>query len=187
MDFFGNLPFFLSSYPLRNWMPVCMDCTVIWPLGQKILSIPPDLRCWWKIYSCGLPGGWKKPRLMTHVLSFKSLLILRKLSFGISIYLYIYMWIFIHEYIYSFSDSQDLYTSKLGFPGGSDGKESACNEGDLGSTPGSGRSPGEGNGNPLQYSCLENPMDRGTCRHSPCGRKESDMTKQQTYKFKNWP
>jgi len=45
----------------------------------------------------------------------------------------------------------------LGFPGGSDGKESACNEGDR-----SGRSPGEGNGNPLQYSCLENPMDRGT-------------------------
>ena len=44
---------------------------------------------------------------------------------------------------------------------GSDGKESACNVGDPGSTPGSGRSPGEGNGNPLQYSCLENPMDRG--------------------------
>ena len=45
-------------------------------------------------------------------------------------------------------------------PGGSDGKASACNAGDLGSIPGSGRSPGEGNGNPLQYSCLENPMDR---------------------------
>ena len=49
----------------------------------------------------------------------------------------------------------------LGSPGGSDGKESACNVGDPGSTPGSGRFPGEGNGNPLQYSCLENPMDRG--------------------------
>ena len=47
----------------------------------------------------------------------------------------------------------------LDFPGDSDGKASACNEGDLGSIPGSGRSPGEGNGNPLQYSCLENPMD----------------------------
>ena len=44
---------------------------------------------------------------------------------------------------------------------GSDSKESACNEGDLGSIPGSGRSPGEGNGNPLQYSCLENSMDGG--------------------------
>ena len=44
--------------------------------------------------------------------------------------------------------------------GGSDGKESACNAGDLGSIPGSGRSHGEGNVNPLQYSCRENPMDR---------------------------
>ena len=47
------------------------------------------------------------------------------------------------------------------FPGDSDIKESACNVGDLGSIPGLGRSPGEGNGNPLQYSCLENPMDGG--------------------------
>ena len=47
------------------------------------------------------------------------------------------------------------------FPGGSDGKESACNAGDLGSILGLGRLPGEGNGNPLKYSCLENPMDRG--------------------------
>ena len=46
-------------------------------------------------------------------------------------------------------------------PGGSDGKASAYNAGDLGSIPGSGISPGKGNGNPLQYSCLENPMDRG--------------------------
>ena len=51
---------------------------------------------------------------------------------------------------------------RWGFPGGSDGKESACNAGDQGLIPGSGRSPGEGNGNPLQYSRLENPMDRGT-------------------------
>ena len=48
----------------------------------------------------------------------------------------------------------------MGFPGGSDGKESACNAGDPGSIPESGRCPGEGNGNWLQYSCLENPMDR---------------------------
>ena len=47
------------------------------------------------------------------------------------------------------------------FPDGSDGKESACNSGDQGLIPGLGRSPGEGNGNPLQYSCLENSMDRG--------------------------
>ena len=49
----------------------------------------------------------------------------------------------------------------LGFPGGSEVKASASNAGDLGSIPGLGRSPGEGNGNPLQYSCLENPMDGG--------------------------
>ena len=49
----------------------------------------------------------------------------------------------------------------LGFPGGSEVKASACTAGDLGSIPGSGRSPGEGNGNQLQYSCLENPMDGG--------------------------
>ena len=51
---------------------------------------------------------------------------------------------------------------RLDFPGGSDGKASAYNVGDLGPIPGSGRSPGEGNGNPLQYSGLENPMDGGT-------------------------
>ena len=49
----------------------------------------------------------------------------------------------------------------IGFPGDSDGKASACNVGDPSSIPGSGRSPGEGNGNPLQYSCLENSMDGG--------------------------
>ena len=49
----------------------------------------------------------------------------------------------------------------VGAPGGSDAEESACWAGDLGSIPGSGRSPGGGNGKPLQYSCLENPLDRG--------------------------
>ena len=53
------------------------------------------------------------------------------------------------------------YRLSWGFPGGSDSKASAYNAGDQGSIPGSGRSPGEGNDNPLQYSCLENPMDEG--------------------------
>ena len=60
----------------------------------------------------------------------------------------------------------------MGFPGGSASKESASNAGDVGSSPGLGRSPGDGNGNPLQYSCLENPMDRGAWR----GHKDSDIT-----------
>ena len=57
--------------------------------------------------------------------------------------------------------------------GGSDSKESACNAGDLGSVPELGRSPGEGNGNPLQYSCLENPTDRGTWRATVHGVAKS--------------
>ena len=66
------------------------------------------------------------------------------------------------------------WDSLVVFPGGSDGKASVYNVGDLGSIPGSGRFPEEGNGNPLQYSCLENPMDRGAW--CPWGRKESDTT-----------
>ena len=68
----------------------------------------------------------------------------------------------------------------LGSSGISGGKESACSAADLGLTSGLGRSPGEGNGNPLQYSCLENSMDRGTWQatYSPWGCKESDTTEQ---------
>ena len=58
-----------------------------------------------------------------------------------------------------------VFKHNIGLAGGSMGKESACNAGDtgdVGSIPGLGRSPGEGHGNPFQYSCLENPMDRGT-------------------------
>ena len=57
-----------------------------------------------------------------------------------------------------------LFIQQMGFPPVSDGKEPACNAGVMSLIPGSGRSPGEGNGNPLQYSCLENPMDRGAWR-----------------------
>ena len=63
----------------------------------------------------------------------------------------------------------------MGFPGGSEVKASACNAGELGSIPGSGRSPGEGNGNPLQYSCLENPMDRGVWWATVHGVAQSQM------------
>ena len=67
---------------------------------------------------------------------------------------YIYIspiYMFVHIYTYTY----------MGFPGGSDGKEPACNAGDPDSVPGLGRSPGEGNGNTFQYSCLENSVDRG--------------------------
>ena len=65
----------------------------------------------------------------------------------------------------------------MGFPGGSDGKESAYNVGDLGLIPGLGRSPARGHGNPLQYSCLENPLgQRSLAGYGPWGWKELDMT-----------
>ena len=74
-----------------------------------------------------------------------------------------------------------LYNDFFGFPGGSEDKASACNAGDPGLIPGLGRSPGEGNGNPLQYSCLENPMDRGARRSTVHGvakswTRQSDFT-----------
>ena len=61
----------------------------------------------------------------------------------------------------------------MGFLGGSHSKESTCNAVDLGSIPGLGRSPGGGHGNPLQYFCLENPMDRGAWRVTVCGVTKS--------------
>ena len=64
--------------------------------------------------------------------------------------------------------------------GGSDSKESTCNAGDLSAIPGSGRSTGEENGNPLQYSCLENPMNRGPWQSTVYGVTESNITKWQT-------
>ena len=75
----------------------------------------------------------------------------------ITIYLYTPLYTHVHVYIYVYVYCLCLHV----FPGGSDGKASVYNVGDLGLIPGSGRSPGEGNGNPLQYYCLENPMDRG--------------------------
>ena len=71
----------------------------------------------------------------------------------------------------------------LGFLGGSNSKESAWNVGNPGSIPGSERSPKEGNGNPFQYSCLENSMDRGALAYSSWGCKESDTTEQLTLSY----
>ena len=85
---------------------------------------------------------------------------------------YVQISVFHHIWMVSAITSSDIYSapfSILGFRGGSDGKESACNAGDLGLIPGEGRSPGEGHGNLLQCSCLENPMDRGACRLQSMG------------------
>ena len=70
----------------------------------------------------------------------------------------------------------------MGFPGGSDSQESACNVGDLGLIPGSGRSSGEEHDNPLQYSCLENPMHRGAWRARVHG-VEKNLTQLSKFHF----
>ena len=76
---------------------------------------------------------------------------------------------------------------QMGFPGGSDGKASACNAGDLGLIPGLGRPPGEGNGNPLQYSCLENSMDGGSLQSKGLSRVFSNTTVQKHQFFSAQP
>ena len=89
-----------------------------------------------------------------------------------------------YELILIFLNSDLLFfkfsVCSLGFPGGSDVKESACNAGDPGSISGSGRSSEEKNGYPLQYSCLENSIDRGAWWATVHGCKESDMTERLT-------
>ena len=79
-----------------------------------------------------------------------------------STYIHIVVLYIVYMYIYT------------GFPGSSVLKNPPANAGDMGSIPGSGRSPGEGNGNPLQYSCLENPMDRGPWKAAVHGVAESE-------------
>ena len=75
-----------------------------------------------------------------------------------------------------------------GFPGGSDGKASVYNAGDPGSSPGLGRSPGEGNGNPLQDYCLENPMERGAWQATVHGvAKSRTRLSDFTFTFTFWP
>ena len=94
-------------------------------------------------------------------------------------FLFYFLWFELWDYFLFFL-SFFFFFCGLGalwdFPGGSDSKASVYNAGDLGSIPGLGRSPGEGNGNPFQYSCLENPMDRGSWQATVHGVSESDTT-----------
>ena len=84
----------------------------------------------------------------------------------------------------SFICTSNISFKEISFPAGADGKESTCNARDLGVIPGLGRSPGEGNGNPLQYSCLENPMDIGACWATAHGVSESDAAEPLTLSYK---
>ena len=88
---------------------------------------------------------------------------------------------------HTFQTFKITFTNILDFPGGSDGEESACNVGEPGLIPGSGRCPGKRNGYPLQYSCLKNSMDRGAWRRNPWGCIKSDTTGQLTLSlFQIW-
>ena len=85
-------------------------------------------------------------------------------------------WILLHFLVWVSPCPGPDFLAPLGltdFPGGSDGKEIVCKAGDLGLTPGSGRSPGARNGNPLRYSCLENSMERGAWGATVHGVTES--------------
>ena len=85
------------------------------------------------------------------------------------------------------SQLQGTSTKDTGFPRSSVGKESACNSGDPSSIPGLGRSVGEGNGNPLKYSCLENPMDRGAWQATvhEVTRKKKTVKNTNTWRLNN--
>ena len=88
-------------------------------------------------------------------------------------------WILDHHCFLGSQGSSKIQHYYGGFPGYSDSKESACGVGDPGLTSGWGRSPGEGKGSPLQYSCLQNPMDRAAAAWGSAVRgvaKESDTT-----------
>ena len=111
--------------------------------------------------------GEKKSVTLSQMLLFISVIIV---SIAKMLLKYEEVYYSIHSFIHliwslSACDKPDfrviIGSSTRGFPGGSEVKASACSVGDLGSIPGLGRSPGEGNGNPLQYACLENPMDGG--------------------------
>ena len=137
-----------------------------------------------------LPRPWDSPGKNTRVgchFLLQGFFLIKELSLGLLHCRQILYWlscegspIYALEYDIYLSLS-DLFHSFLGsFPGGSDGKEFACNVGDLGSSPMLGRTPGEGNGNPLQYSCVENPHGQRSL-----GATVHGVTKSQTW-LRDW-
>ena len=139
-------------FKLQSWTCVCVHSRV-WLFAtsrtaafQASLSLEFSRQQYWSEFPFPTPGDLLNPRikLTSPILASGSSNLRRVINWEIGIDVYTLLYV------------------KGGFPGGSDGEEPACNAGDLGSIPGSERSPGEGNGNPLQYSCLENPRDRGT-------------------------
>ena len=148
-----------SSVQAIHWLEPLSECglkylvVVVWVKGEIVL---PLILTYWGHHLCS---------------SYIYIYIHKYINKQIYIYLYIYIYTFIY-----------FYLTVQGFPDGSDGQESACNAGDPSSIPESGRSPGEGNGNPLQYSCLENSMDRGAWQATVHGvaKSQTRLSDQQT-------
>ena len=140
-----------------------LQCVKVKSLSRPTLSNPMD---------CSLPGSSIHGIFQARVLEWGAIAFSDLTSLGTKkmqdkiIFLYVYLDL-------SNRRSSMIKLRYLGFPSGSDGKESACNSGDPGSTPRSGRSHRERHGDPLQYSCLENPMDRGAWRTTVHGVAKS--------------
>ena len=150
---------------------VCLSLSYLFHLAQ----CPPSQLCCSKCKVSFFFHGWVLHYAYVHIhrcihtthLLYPAIILVIVNSATRSITVRIYFWInvlkvlYIYIYIYTHPRVELLdHTVALGFPAGSDGKESACNAGDLGWIPGSRRSPGERNGYPLQYSSLESSMDR---------------------------
>ena len=135
----------------QHWCKAIL-CSTAWMAGKSFFLGPWTL--WWTLAA---PSGLLSLPVTAFVFHKNTQLVIPQPSHPTS---YPYK---LELYFCLFQPNLVRLPVNKGFPGGSFGKESAYNAGDAGSTPGSGRYPREGNGNPLQYSCLENPMDRGAC------------------------
>ena len=147
-----------NRFPERFRLPASRENNT-WPPVRELVSLPfkkLKIKSLLEIYSTTWKQFWvttTKPKKLAEF-SCRSNLIWTHLN--VNLFLFFYFLVKTQRHQLPSQVKPTLYT------GGSNGKESACSAGDLGSIPGSGRSPGEGNGNPLQYPCLENSTDRGS-------------------------
>ena len=135
----GSLSLLQGIFPPQGWNPGLLHCRRI--LYQQSHQGIPRILEWAAYPFC---SGSSRPRNRTQGLLHCKRILYQRFAFLLTLERF-----------------SPLSRSPMGFPGGSDGKESSCNAGDLGCIPGLGTSPGEGNGYPLQCSCLENSMGRG--------------------------
>ena len=141
----------MTQYHSLLWVsniPLCI-CATAYPFN-----------CWWTSRLLPCPGYYKQrcnESVSGHSHCFYVLGIANSAIVNTGVHVAFWIMVFSRSLLYF----NCHFIKQTDFPGGSDGKASASSAGDPGSIPGSGRSPGKGNGNPLQYYCLENPMDKG--------------------------